>query len=127
MSRILLIEPDRQLAKTVAGLFEHQSHTVKLAATAQAAITAVDEDYPDIIILELQLSVHNGIEFLYELRSYADWQDIPVIVYSQVPPTIKAISPQLWDRLGIVAYHYKPIAKLADLSNSVDNVLVKAI
>lgn len=125
MSRILLIEPDRQLAKTLTALFEHQSHSVKVAAAAQAAITAVDQNYPDVIILELKLPIHNGIEFLYELRSYSDWQNIPVIIYSQVPPSIKAISPQLWERLGIVAYHYKPAAKLADISHSVDEVLVK--
>lgn len=125
MSQILLIEPDRNLAGLIAKLLKHQDHEVTRATDAQKAITAVDQTKPDIVILELKLPVHNGIEFLYELKSYADWQDIPVIIYSQVPDGIKAVGPNRWDQFGVVAYHYKPVTKLTDLSNSVDQVLAK--
>ncbi len=126
MAKILLVEPDINLAQTLIHSLKNRGHKIKVCATAQAAIHGVDSFKPDIVILELQLPVHNGIEFLYELRSYQDWQTVPVIVHSLVPPTLKAISSMLWDNLHIVAYHYKPVTKLATLNNSVDNILTTA-
>ncbi len=126
MAKVLLVEPDRYLANNIQMALRHFGHTVKACHTAQSAIHQTDVNRPDVIILELQLPVHNGIEFLYELRSYYDWQQLPVIVYSQVPPTLKAISSMLWRQLHIAAYHYKPFTKLAELAASVDNVLVSA-
>jgi len=126
MAKILLVEPDKQLANTIKRALEHFGHSINTCGTAQSAIHATDTDQPEIIVLELQLPIHNGIEFLYELRSYLDWQKLPIIIHSQVPPTIKAISPMLWDQLRITAYLYKPHTRLADLADTIGNTLVAA-
>ncbi|HSX53261.1 MAG TPA: response regulator [Patescibacteria group bacterium] len=123
MAQILLIEPDRLLGDTYQAALQHHSHQVSWCFGAQDAIAAIDTQLPDIIILELQLPNHNGVEFLYELRSYSDLQSIPVIVLSHVPPVLRAISPVFWEQLGITAYHYKPLTKLADITRSVDRAL----
>lgn len=122
MAKILLIEPDIQLGK-IYNRYLEQKHDVAWRTTAQTALNSVDENKPDLIILELQLTAHNGIEFLYELRSYKDWQDIPVIIHSHVPPLLKAISPMLWSELGIAGYYYKPSTKLHDLGLAVESAL----
>ncbi len=67
MAQILLIEPDRLLAETYAQSLTGGGHRVVACAGAQAAIHAADQDCPDIVILELQLVEHSGVEFLYEL------------------------------------------------------------
>lgn len=123
MAQILLIEPDRLLGETYQSSLQHHGQKVVWCTTAQAAIAATDQHRPDAIILELQLPSHNGVEFLYELRSYGDLQTIPVIVLSHVPPVLRAISPVLWEQLGVAAYLYKPLTKLADLSRLIDRVL----
>ncbi len=123
MSVLLLIEPDYELGQTTHDYLKHSGHKTKWCRSAQQAIAAADKQKPDLIILELQLPIHNGIEFLYELRSYQDWQNVPVIIYSQVPPNLKAISPMLWDNLKVTAYLYKPQVKLANLVESIDNAL----
>jgi len=123
MAKILLIDPDQQIGNITAEFLKQRGHLVKFCSSAQHGIHQADKYKPDLIILELQLPVHNGIEFLYELRSYHDWQDTPVIIHSHVPPALKAISPMLWDSLKIAAYHYKPHTKLAALYDSIDNVL----
>ncbi len=123
MAKIILIEPEAVLAQTLAQSLKRRGHKVMICTNAQDAIHGVDSYKPDVVILELQLPIHNGIEFLYELRSYQDWQEVPVIIHSQVPPSLKAISPMLWDKLQIKAYHYKPMTKLETLNNSIDNIL----
>jgi len=123
MAKVLLVEPDVLLGQTYSAALKQADHLVTWCQTAQQAIQTIDSKSPDIVILELQLAMHNGIEFLYEFRTYNDWQQVPVIVLSHVLPTLKAMSPVLWDHLHIAAYHYKPLTKLSELTRSVDRVL----
>lgn len=117
--KILLIEPDKKLATTYTAYLESHGHTIHSATHAQAGILAADKTTPDLVILELQLVAHSGIEFLHEFRSYADWQNIPVIIHSHVPPQEFAASEAMLRRLGVRAYHYKPRTTLATLLLSV--------
>jgi DNA-binding response OmpR family regulator len=123
MARLLIVEPDVRLAAVYARALERQ-HDVSAATTAQEAILQADGIKPDLVLLELQLSSHSGIEFLYEFRSYADWRSVPVIILSSVPPSGLAASQKLLhDRLGVVAYHYKPRTSLQVLLHAVENAL----
>lgn len=120
MARVLLIEPDQVLARTYATCLERAGHEACIAATAQAGIHAADDATPDIVLLELQLVAHSGIEFLYEFRSYADWQDVPVVILSYVPPQeFNQSIDVLKSRLGVRAYHYKPATSLKALLRTV--------
>ena len=119
--QILLIEPDTLLAQTYSKALKHSGHRVQVSATAQQAVHQADEHMPELVILELQLVSHSGIEFLYELRSYPEWQDIPVLVLSHVPPTEFVDSWNLLqNELGVKKYLYKPRTSLAKLLNSVN-------
>lgn len=121
MAHILLIEPDRILAETVARTLLAAGHRVTPCASAQSAIMAADRTRPDLVVLELQLIEHSGIEFLYEFRSYLDWQHIPVLVHSGVPLGEFAESRQLMkDELGVRAYLYKPTTSLKHLLRRVN-------
>jgi DNA-binding response OmpR family regulator len=124
MAQILLIEPDRVLAESYVQALMHAGHEVQAAGSAQAAIMSADVIRPDLVILELQLVEHSGIEFLYEFRSYPEWQAVPVIVQSQVPPAEFAGSWQLLqDELGVRAYLYKPRTALVQLLSDVNKYL----
>jgi DNA-binding response OmpR family regulator len=125
MARILLIEPDSVLTKTYKSALEQASHKVKTANGAQQAIDVTDDHTPDAIILEIQLPGHNGVEFLYELRSYPEWQTIPVIILSNVTPTDFGTNPNVWRELGIVSYYYKPRTTLAKLVDSVNQLIAQ--
>lgn len=124
MAGILLLEPDVLLARNAAAVLKNSGHKVSWHRDAQSAISELDKTRPDLIISELQLTSHSGVEFLYELRSYIEWQDIPLIIFSHVPN----MQPKAehWQELGVVAYHYKPTTKLNDLVRSVDQVLTVA-
>ncbi len=126
MAKVLLVEPDIQTAQIVANSLKDNKHSVRVCRTAEQAIWDADKIRPDVVVLELQLPVHNGIEFLYELRSYQDWQELPVIIHSFVPSSVKGISQMLWNKLKIANYLYKPQTKLADLSRSIDETLATA-
>ena len=115
---VLLIEPDVVLAKIYRRALERDGWRVVWAAGAQRAIDAADAETPDVIVLELQLVEHSGIEFLYELRSYPAWQGIPVVVHTFVPPTAFPDKTILEQELGVRSYQYKPNTNIAQLTSS---------
>jgi DNA-binding response OmpR family regulator len=121
--KILLLEPDAVLAQLYQTALEAAGHDVTWTQSAQSAVHQIDTDMPDVVITELQIARHNGVEFLYELRSYTEWQHIPVIIHSQVPPHE---APMMAD-LGIAAYHYKPATKLATLVRSVNEIALHTV
>jgi DNA-binding response OmpR family regulator len=120
---ILLIEPDKLLAETYFLALDAAGHHVMACAGAQSAVMVADRHRPELVILELQLVEHSGIEFLYEFRSYPEWQAIPVIVNSLVPPAEFQTNALLQDELGVVAYLYKPHTSLKQLLNTVSEHL----
>jgi DNA-binding response OmpR family regulator len=115
MARILLLEPDSVLNNIYREALVGGGHIVNPVFDAQNAINITEKFIPELIIIELQLPVHNGIEFLYELRSYADWQSIPVIILSFVPSNEFQLNHSLWQDLGVVNYLYKPNVSLHQL------------
>lgn len=120
MANILMLEPDAVLASTYRQAFEHSGHAVRQAVSAQEAVFHVDELPPDVILVEIQLVAHSGIEFLYELRSYPEWQYIPVLIHSCIPPTeFDDSSGLLNDLLLVRKYLYKPHTTLQGLVREV--------
>ncbi len=124
---VLLIEPDKKLAGTYKQALEQASHVVQVVAHAQDAVHSADESKPDVILLELQLASHNGIEFLYEFRSYPEWQTIPVILLTMVPPASLQITKEMMQNFGIVDCLYKPATNLKQLVNAVEDVTSSAL
>lgn len=121
--KILLIEPDTILANTYGQAIEAKGHSVVTVPTAQSAIHAADTQRPDLVVLEMQLVSHSGVEFLYELRSYDDWQDVPVIIHSVVPPGEFIGSwSLLQEQLGVQKYLYKPKTSLAKLLRTINEL-----
>ncbi|HVX58700.1 MAG TPA: response regulator [Candidatus Saccharimonadales bacterium] len=120
MAHILLIESDRMLAANIGAALTRAGHNVVHTADAQAAITAADAHAPDIIILDLMLAGRSGIEFLYELRSYSDWCDIPVLVYSNIHAT--DLPEGCLEELGVAGVFYKPTTRPNDLVAAAANL-----
>ena len=127
MSKVLLIEPNAVLARVYMQALQHAGHTAAYANNAQDAIDATDEFVPDVIVLELQLAVHDGIEFLHELRSYAEWQRLPVIINTHITPdALMHVKNVLEQDLGVKAWLYKPRTSLQQLISAVNEQAVSA-
>lgn len=124
MAHLLIIESDRLLAANLAALLTRHGHTVSHTADAQAAVTAADARTPELIILDLMLAGRSGAEFIYELRSYADWCDIPVLLYSNLQAD--DLPEGCLEELGIVSVFYKPTTLVSDLVLAVNQIAAPA-
>ena len=121
MKQILIIEPDVVLADIYSKALTTQGFKVIVAGDAQSAISLADKDRPDLIVMEIQLASHNGIEFIYELRSYPEWQSIPIIIQSLVP--LSEFNTKITEHLGVISYLYKSSTSLLKLINEVNKGL----
>jgi DNA-binding response OmpR family regulator len=119
---VLLVEPDRLLARTYRGALERAGHRVLHAVSAQQAVQVADETTPEVVVLEVQLPRHNGVEFLYEFRSYSEWLHIPIVIQTYVPPSELQSAATLTRELGVRWILHKPVTSLRQLCEAVQRV-----
>jgi len=121
--QVLLLEPDVLQASCYREVLERAGHQVAHARSAQAAVQLADEQMPDVVVLELQLPGHNGVEFLYEFRSYQEWLHVPAVIHSFVRPHEIEKSPILMAELGVKTVLYKPKTSLTQLCAAVHSAV----
>ena len=122
MKKILLIEPDKTLSKVTSEYLVSKGMDVMIAEGAQEAVNIADQNEPDLVILEIQLKRHNGIDFIHEFRSYPEWHGIPIVIYSMIPKKEFTFDNNAWMELGVSKYLYKPKVKLNELFNELNEV-----
>ncbi|MBP9852592.1 MAG: Response regulator transcription factor [Patescibacteria group bacterium] len=116
---ILLIEPDAILAD-MYGKALGVVGTVAWAPTAERAIQLADAKSPDVVVLEPRLARHNGVEFLYEFKSYPEWQSVPVLIHTSGAQLL--LSDSTLGDLSICAQLDKHETSLQDLCSKVHAV-----
>lgn len=125
MLRVLILEPDKLLAYSYKKAFEHSSFSVSIANNGQAAIDDADIARPDLIVMELQLPAHDGLEFLYEFRTYPDWQNVPILINTNLSPNkVSASGDILGEELGVRHIFYKPMTPLDILIRKANEILM---
>ena len=77
--KVLVVDDDATLRKTLEIGLRAEGHEVLLAADGRSALQAVTEDQPDLVVLDLGLPDLSGVEVLRQLRT---WSQLPVVVLS---------------------------------------------
>jgi CheY-like chemotaxis protein len=87
MASILLVEDDADSARPLALFLRKASHQVEIAVNGELALAVIFGGYkPDVILLDLQMPVMDGLSFLDNLRSSPQFSRLPVIVISALTP-----------------------------------------
>lgn len=118
---VLIVEPDRVIAQIYAEFLRFQGGRVRVVSSAQGAIMAVDHRLPDVIVLEPMMARHNGVEFLYELRSYQEWEGIPVVILSWQRASEYGGMVALGAQYGVAAFLSKHDTTLSVLAQTIGN------
>lgn len=121
MATIFLLETDRQLGQAAKNYFA--GHDLYFFADPQQAVTAADINKPDVVVLDLFLAGRSGVEFLYELRSYPDWQHLPVLVTGHLPAGQLGDYAEALTQLRVHKYLHKNSTSLQDLLAEVELAL----
>jgi two-component system, NtrC family, response regulator GlrR len=105
-AKILVIEQDAGLRRSMTSRLSLAQYTVEAVGDAQSAIDYSGVLRPDLVILDLPLRDADGLEFLKKLKSR--WPQLSVIIvtaHGSIPEAVKATQS------GAFSYLVKPIAK----------------
>jgi CheY-like chemotaxis protein len=123
VARILIVDTDQMLTANVKDYLRFSGHETECCYDLQYAIDCADSACPDLVVLELLLCGRSGVEFLYEFRSYPDWQNIPVVIFTNVTSRDLGRSMAGFRQLNISAYHHKSTTALSQLTRTIDFLL----
>ena len=77
---ILIVDDDRSVIDTFARALEHEGFDVTTALNPGIGLQLAENIHPDAIILDLRMPLINGIQFLRQVRSRPDLQQVPVAI-----------------------------------------------
>lgn len=92
---VLIIEDDVWLGEQQVRLLEKAGYKTVVSLHAQAAIDAIDDTHPDVIILDMLLAGGTAMALMHELQSHGDISMIPIILCSNLAAdiTLKDVAP----------------------------------
>ena len=104
--KILVIEDNDRNRKLVKILLEAKNYEVIEAKTGEEALAYLQDDKPDLILLDIQLPNMDGLTLTRMLRSNQETKDIPIVAVTAY--AMKGDKERVLDA-GCDAYISKPI------------------
>jgi len=78
--KILAVDDERHILRLIQVNLEREGYDVALAFDGKDALSKVDSEKPDLIVLDVMMPFMDGFEVLKHLRSAPKTKDIPVIM-----------------------------------------------
>lgn len=120
MKYILIVEDEHSIAelyKTKLGLHNFR---VRIAYNGLEALKEIELDLPDLILLDLRMPVMDGETFLDKCRKINRYEDIPVIILTNIS---REEAPKTIWHYGISGYFVKAHHTPSDLLKVVEKTL----
>jgi CheY-like chemotaxis protein len=99
---ILIVEDDRELRRLFRFALSIAGYPVTEAGDGIHALELIEQDRPDLVILDIGLPLLSGLEVQQEIAAHAHTRDIPVVI-------VTASSAGL-DGLGVDCVLRKPLS-----------------
>ncbi len=81
--KILIIDDDEMILKSLVSLFEMENFTVISASDGKEGLEKVKTETPDAIITDIEMEKVDGINVLHEIRSSGEWgKAVPVVLFT---------------------------------------------
>ena len=80
MSRILVVDDDRDICALVRFKLEQQGHDVLVAHDGDAGLALAIDDDPDLVVLDWMTPRRTGIEVCSALRAHETRSRVPIIL-----------------------------------------------
>lgn len=78
--RILAVDDEKHIVRLIQVNLERQGYEVLTAFDGKEALQKVEEERPDLVVLDVMMPYMDGFEVLQNLKRNPDTRDIPVIM-----------------------------------------------
>ncbi|HXH03923.1 MAG TPA: response regulator [Candidatus Competibacteraceae bacterium] len=105
--RILIADDEANIVISLEFLMKREGFEVDIANDGEAALEAVNDATPDLILLDVMLPKMNGFEVCQQIRANPRWQGVKIIML-----TAKGRDTEVAKGLGVGAdaYMTKPFS-----------------
>lgn len=81
---ILIVEDEPGTVEMYRIVLEVEGYRVQIAYTLSAAISALEDEVPDLVLLDVVLRDSSGLELCHHIREDPDLADIPILIVSNL-------------------------------------------
>ena len=120
-SKILLVDDEPLNLKLYDKMLKEHNFVITTATNGQECLDRVREEFPDLIILDWNMPVMNGIDALETLKKDSSTKDIPVLMVTGVMTSSEDLAYAM--TVGAVDFLKKPFDK-QELNARVRNILL---
>ena len=100
MARILIVDDEESIRNILRQLFEYEGHEVREAATADDALSKVQEEAPDAVFLDVKMPGTDGIELLGRLqKEFPGLQVVMISGHGTIDTAVEATRRGAYDFL----------------------------
>ena len=90
--KILVVDDEKNLVRLVEYNLKKQGYSIDVAFNGLEALQKVENNKPDLILLDIKMPVMNGIEVCVRLKQNPETSSIPVIVVSVLADNEEVLS-----------------------------------
>jgi two-component system alkaline phosphatase synthesis response regulator PhoP len=113
MKKIFYVEDDKSIALIIEKTLENASFEAKGFRDAKSFFQVLENETPNLVLLDVMLPDMSGFDILKKLRSTSKTEDIPIIILSALTSEMDKVTGL---DLGADDYMTKPFSVLELLS-----------
>lgn len=117
--RIMVVDDDEMNLKMAEFILKQKSYMVIKVSSGMECLTQIKKDIVDLILLDIEMPILNGMSTLEKLRETKEGKDVPVIFLTADADSDTVLKAA---QLGAVDYIKKPFLP-QDLLERVEKVL----
>lgn len=120
-AHILIVEDDQWFAEQCMRTLNGAGFVTRHVLDGIAAIKAIDESLPDVIVLDVFLPGPNAFVLLHEMQSYTDSSKVPIVICTS---SMLDIAPQKLAAYGVREVLDKGSMEPRDLEAAIKRILL---
>ncbi len=78
--RVLVVDDEPSILLSLEFLMEQEGYVVHTATDGDEALTAIQEQLPDLILLDVMMPKRDGFEVCQVIRTNPEWKEIKIIM-----------------------------------------------
>lgn len=89
MKTVLVADDEFDLARTLQAILEGEGYRVETFGNGREIMARLQQQKPALVLLDVMMPAMSGLEVLREMKSAPALGDIPVVLMSAAPPTVR--------------------------------------
>ncbi len=78
--KVLVVEDEPNIVDSLSFLMKQAGFDVRIARDGDAALRMIENDIPDLVLLDIMMPRRDGYDVCRTIRSNPDWRDVRVVM-----------------------------------------------